>query len=165
MSKKVMFITQSAVIAAIYVVLILLFQPFSFGEIQVRVAEALTVLPFFTPAAIPGVTIGCLIGNLIGGNVMDMIFGTLATLIGAVVSYAVRKNQYLVPLPPIVSNALIIPWVLKYAYELPFSIPFLMLTVSIGEVLSCGILGLVLLTALKSCRRINWTPWKTNTAQ
>ncbi len=165
MSKKVMFITQSAVIAAIYVVLILLFQPFSFGEIQVRVAEALTVLPFFTPAAIPGVTIGCLIGNLIGGNVMDMIFGTLATLIGAVVSYAVRKNQYLVPLPPIVSNALIIPWVLKYAYELPFSIPFLMLTVSIGEVLSCGILGLVLLTALKSCRGINWTPWKTNTAQ
>ena len=165
MSKKVMFITQAAVIAAIYVVLILLFQPFSFGEIQVRVAEALTVLPFFTPAAIPGVTIGCLIGNLIGGNVMDMIFGTLATLIGAAVSYAVRKNQYLVPLPPIVSNALIIPWVLKYAYELPFSIPFLMLTVSIGEVLSCGILGLVLLTALKSCRGINWTPWKTNTAQ
>ena len=165
MSKKVMFITQAAVIAAIYVVLILLFQPFSFGEIQVRVAEALTVLPFFTPAAIPGVTIGCLIGNLIGGNVMDMIFGTLATLIGAVVSYAVRKNQYLVPLPPILSNALIIPWVLKYAYELPFSIPFLMLTVSIGEVLSCGILGLVLLTALKSCRGINWTPWKTNTAQ
>lgn len=165
MSKKVMFITQSAVIAAIYVVLILLFQPFSFGEIQVRVAEALTVLPFFTPAAIPGVTIGCLIGNLIGGNVMDMIFGTLATLIGAAVSYAVRKNQYLVPLPPILSNALIIPWVLKYAYELPFSIPFLMLTVSIGEVLSCGILGLVLLTALKSCRGINWTPWKTNTAQ
>ena len=160
-----MFITQAAVIAAIYVVLILLFQPFSFGEIQVRVAEALTVLPFFTPAAIPGVTIGCLIGNLIGGNVMDMIFGTLATLIGAVVSYAVRKNQYLVPLPPILSNALIIPWVLKYAYELPFSIPFLMLTVSIGEVLSCGILGLVLLTALKSCRGINWTPWKTNTAQ
>ena len=165
MSKKVMFITQAAVIAAIYVVLILLFQPFSFGEIQVRVAEALTVLPFFTPAAIPGVTIGCLIGNLIGGNVMDMIFGTLATLIGAAVSYAVRKNQYLVPLPPIVSNALIIPWVLKYAYGLPFSIPFLMLTVSIGEVLSCGILGLVLLTALKSCRGINWTPWKTNTAQ
>ena len=165
MSKKVMFITQSAVIAAIYVVLILLFQPFSFGEIQVRVAEALTVLPFFTPAAIPGVTIGCLIGNLIGGNVMDMIFGTLATLIGAAVSYAVRKNQYLVPLPPIISNALIIPWVLKYAYELPLSIPFLILTVSIGEVLSCGILGLVLLTALKSCRGINWTPWKTNTAQ
>ena len=165
MSKKVMFITQAAVIAAIYVVLILLFQPFSFGEIQVRVAEALTVLPFFTPAAIPGVTIRCLIGNLIGGNVMDMIFGTLATLIGAAVSYAVRKNQYLVPLPPILSNALIIPWVLKYAYELPFSIPFLMLTVSIGEVLSCGILGLVLLTALKSCRGINWTPWKTNTAQ
>ena len=165
MSKKVMLITQAAVIAAIYVVLILLFQPFSFGEIQVRVAEALTVLPFFTPAAIPGVTIGCLIGNLIGGNVMDMIFGTLATLIGAAVSYAVRKNQYLVPLPPIVSNALIIPWVLKYAYELPLSIPFLILTVSIGEVLSCGILGLVLLTALKSCRGINWTPWKTNTAQ
>ncbi len=165
MSKKVMFLTQAAVIAAIYVVLIIVFEPISFGEIQVRVAEALTVLPFFTPAAIPGVTIGCLIGNMIGGSIMDMIFGTLATLIAAVASYALRKNRYLVPIPPIVSNMLIIPWVLKYAYELPFSIPFLMLSVGIGEVISCGVLGLALLTALKACRGINWTPWKANAAR
>ncbi|MBO5196929.1 MAG: QueT transporter family protein [Lachnospiraceae bacterium] len=161
MKKKTFYLAQAAVIAAIYVVLILLFQPLSFGEVQVRIAEALTILPFFTPAAIPGVAIGCFLGNLIGGgNVMDLIFGTLATLIGAAGSYAVRRNKYLVPLPPILSNVIIIPWVLKYAYELPFSIPFMMATVGLGEVISCGVLGLILLTFLKSCRGISWNPYK-----
>lgn len=156
-NKKVLYLVQASLIASIYVVLILLFQPFSFGEIQVRVAEALTILPFFTPAAIPGVTVGCLIGNLIGGNVMDLVFGTLATFLGAMGSYALRKNRFLVALPPILSNALIIPWILKYAYGLPFSIPFLMATVGIGEIISCGIFGLALLSVLKACRGINWS--------
>ena len=166
--NKVRFLALSAVIAALYAVLTYAAAAvnLAYGPFQFRFSEALTVLPAFTPAAIPGLAVGCLLSNLASPlGIVDWVFGTLATLIGAAVSYAVRKNQYLVPLPPILSNALIIPWVLKYAYELPFSIPFLMLTVSIGEVLSCGILGLVLLTALKSCRGINWTPWKTNTAQ
>lgn len=148
---NVLFITQSAMIAAIYVVLVILFQPISFHAIQFRIAEALTVLPFFTPAAIPGVTIGCLLGNIIGGaDILDIVFGTLATLIGALGSYALRKNRYLVSLPPIVSNAVIVPWVLRYAYHMPDAIPYMMLTVGVGEIVSCGVLGQLLISTLKA---------------
>lgn len=149
MSKKVLFITQAAMIAAIYVVLTVVFAPFGFGEVQLRISEALTILPFFTPAAIPGLFVGCVIGNLLGGAILpDIIFGSLATLIGAIGSWLLRKNRYLVPLPPIIANVLIVPWVLKYGYLVPLPIPFMMLTVGIGEILSCGVFGLVLLTAL-----------------
>lgn len=147
--KKVLFLVQSAAIAAIYVVLTLIFAPFGFGEVQVRVSEALTVLPYFTPAAVPGLFVGCLIGNLLAGAIpVDVIFGSIATLIGAVCSYFLRKNKYLVPVPPVVANILIVPFVLHYGYGVPLPIPFMMLTVGIGEVLSCGVMGLVLLLAL-----------------
>ena len=80
------FIAQAGIIAAIYVALVLLFAPIRFNVIQFRIAEALAILPYFTPAGIPGVTIGCLIGNLIGmGEPLDIIFGTLATLIGCLI--------------------------------------------------------------------------------
>ena len=86
-NKNAAFLTQAAMIAAVYVVLTLLFRPISFGEIQVRIAEALTILPLFTPAAVPGVFVGCLIANIIGGGILpDIIFGSLATLIGAVLT-------------------------------------------------------------------------------
>ena len=92
-SNKVTFLTQAAVIAAIYVVLTIIFAPFSFGEVQVRISEALTVLPFFTPAAIPGLFVGCIIANLFGGAIpADIIFGSIATLLGALGTYALRKN-------------------------------------------------------------------------
>lgn len=155
MKNKTHFITQAALIAAIYVVLVFVFKPFSFSNIQIRIAEALTILPFFTPAAIPGLTIGCLLGNLLGGaNILDIIFGTLATLLGGVGSYLLRRNKYLVPLSPIVFNALIIPWVLRYAYGLVFPIPVMMATVAMGEVLSCGVLGLFLLIVLNKYRNV-----------
>lgn len=148
-NKKTLFITQAALIAALYVVLIYAFQPISFSNIQIRIAEALTILPFFTPAAIPGITIGCLLGNLLtGSDMLDVIFGSLATLIGAVGSYSLRKHKFLVPLPPILANTIIVPWVLRYAYGLALPIPFMMLTVGIGEILSCGILGMFLLFGL-----------------
>ena len=119
-NKTLLFIMQAAMIAAIYVVLTVLFAPLGFLEIQIRFSEALTVLPFFTPAAIPGLFIGCLIGNFLGGAILpDIIFGSLATLLGAVFSYLLRKNKYLVPLPPIAANVLIVPFVLKYAYGSP----------------------------------------------
>jgi len=154
-SKKVLFITQSAMIAAVYVALTVIFAPISFGEVQLRISEALTILPYFTPAAIPGLFIGCLLGNFLGGAVLpDVIFGSLATLLGAVFSYLLRKNKYLVPIPPIVSNVIIVPFVLRYAYMVPLSIPFLMLTVGIGEVISCGIFGFVLLFALDKYKHI-----------
>lgn len=158
-NKKLFFIVQAAMIAAIYVVLVLIFQPISISYIQVRIAEALTILPFFTPAAIPGVTIGCLLGNLISGcDVLDIVFGSLATLLGALGSYSLRKNKFLVPIPPIVANTIIVPWVLRFAYGEALSIPFMMLTVGVGEVLSCGVLGLTLLFALSRYKSIFRSP-------
>ena len=150
-NKKVLFLTHAAMIAAIYVVLTLVFQAISFGEIQVRIAEALTILPAFTPAAIPGLFIGCIIGNIFGGSIPpDIIFGSLATLIGSCFTYLLRKqNKYLAPLPPIISNTVIVPLVLKYAYGFNLPIAFMMLTVGIGEVISCGVLGMILYSSLE----------------
>lgn len=148
--NKVGFIAQAAMIAAIYVVLCAVFAPISYGYIQVRVAEALTILPVFTPAAIPGLFVGCLIANTIGGSiVLDVIGGSIATLIGAVGTWMLRrKSRCLAPLPPIAANTLIVPFVLRYGYGEPLPIPFLMGTVGLGEILACGIMGTVLLTVL-----------------
>ena len=153
-NQKVLFLTQSAMIAALYVVLTVMFQPISFGDMQVRIAEALTVLPAFTPAAVPGLFIGCLIGNLLGGAILpDIIFGSLATLLGALFTYLLRKqSKFLAPLPPIFFNTLIVPFVLRYAYKITLPILYFMLTIGIGEVISCGILGLILYTALQKYR-------------
>lgn len=154
--NKVLFMTQAAMIAAVYVVLCLVFAPISYGPIQARIAEALTILPYFTPAAIPGLFIGCLIANLMGGSILlDVAFGSLATLIGAVGTYLLRKkSRFLAPLPPILANTLIVPFVLRYGYGEPLPIPFLMGTVGIGEVLVCGLFGMVLLVVLEKYRKV-----------
>ena len=176
---RALFITQAGIIAAVYVVLTVVFAAFAFKGIQVRISEMLTILPFFFPAAVPGVFIGCVIGNILGGAVLpDVVFGSLATLIGAIGTYLIgevhrksvanmgpkvdgfeasnvskikpkgsselRGGLFLGAVPPIVANALIVPFVLKYAYGEPLSIPLMMLTVGIGEVISCGILGVLL---------------------
>lgn len=155
MNKKTLYVTQSAVIAAIYVVLVFVFQYTSFGPIQFRIAEALTILPYYTPAAIPGVTIGCLLSNLLfRADIIDIIFGTAATLIAAYLSYQLRTNKYLVPIPPILINALIIPWVLKFAYFEADPIPLMMLTIGLGQIVSAGILGMVLLFSLDKVKNI-----------
>jgi len=156
-NKKVLFVAQAALIAAIYVVLTYFVSAFNLasGAIQVRVSEALTILPFFTPAAIPGLAVGCFLSNLLTGCLpMDVLFGSLATLIGAVGSYLVRKYKWLVPLPPVVANTLIVPYVLAYVYGAEGSIPFFMLTVGIGEVISCYVLGGILLNALLPYRNV-----------
>ena len=144
------FLTQASMIAAIYVGLTFVFAPISFGEVQVRIAEMLTVLPIFTPAAIPGLFVGCLIGNITGGALLpDIIFGSIATLLGAVGTWTLRKsNRFLAVLPPIAANTCIVPFVLRYAYGVVLPIPFLMLTVGIGEVISCGVLGNCLISIL-----------------
>ena len=149
-NKSTVFLVEAAAIAAVYVVLTLIFAPISYGEVQVRISEALTVLPFFTPAAVPGLFVGCVIGNILGGAVLpDIVFGSLATLIGAIGTRMLRdRSPYLAPVPPILANALIVPFVLRYAYAVPLPIPFMMLTVGIGEVISCGVLGMLLYFAL-----------------
>ena len=151
-NKKLLYLAQAAMIAALYVVLTYVFAPISFSEIQVRIAEALTILPVFTSAAIPGLFIGCLLGNIIGGALIpDVVFGSLATLIGAFFTWKLRNaHPFLAPIPPILSNMIIVPFVLKYAYLIDLPIPLMMLTVGIGEVLSCGVLGLFLYYALRS---------------
>lgn len=144
-NKNAAFLTQAAMIAAIYVVLTYVFAPISFGEIQVRIAEALTILPLFTPAAVPGLFIGCLVGNIIGGALLpDIVFGSIATLIGAICTYLLRNQKPVFgTIPPMVSNTIIVPFVLKYAYGVALPIPFLMVTVGVGEIISCGILGMI----------------------
>lgn len=149
-NKKLVFICHAAVIAALYVVLTYVFSAFASGVIQVRVSEALTILPAFTPAAIPGLVIGCLLSNTLTGCVLlDIIFGSVATLIGALGSYALRRHTWLVPIPPIVSNMIIVPFVLRYAYGATDAFPFMIATVGAGEIISCYLLGMILYGALK----------------
>lgn len=154
-SSNVISLAFGAMIAALYVVLTMPFASFAFGVIQFRFAEALTILPFFTPAAIPGLTLGCLLANLLAGApLLDVIFGTVATLLGALGSYALRKQKWLVCVPPILSNTVIIPWVLRMAYGVPDAIPFLMLSVGISEIIAIGILGNLLLNFLQPMRHV-----------
>ena len=140
---------QGAVIAAMYVVLTLLFEPISFGTTQIRIAEILTILPLFTSAAIPGLFMGCLLANLIGGTVvLDVVFGSIATLIGAALGYALRSNRWLVPLPAVLTNTVIVPFVLKYGYGLELPMMVIAGHVAVGEFVSCFILGELLASAL-----------------
>lgn len=147
-----LYLATAAIIAALYVIFTALSAMFGLasGVIQVRLSEALTILPFFTPAAIPGVTLGCLLANLLtGAPLPDVIFGTLATFLGVLGASFLKKHRYLIALPTILSNAIIIPLVLQYAYGVPDAFWYLMLTVGAGEVISAGILGGLLLYVLQ----------------
>ena len=148
-NRHLYLMVYGATIAAIYVALTMSFSAISFGPVQFRISEALCILPFFTPAAIPGLFIGCFLSNLLcGAAVMDVVFGSIATLIGAVGSYCLRHNKWLVCVPPILANAIIVPWVLRYAYGSTDLIPVAMVTVGIGEILAIGVLGNLLLVTL-----------------
>ena len=161
-SISVTTMVQAAMIAAIYVVLTFIANAFGLANyaVQVRFSEALTILPYFTPAAIPGLFIGCLLSNILTGCALpDIIFGSLATLIGALGTYALRKWKWCTPVCPIISNMIIVPLVLIYGYGLlieGFSViqcfGYYCLTVGAGEVISCGILGMILLYTLEKYR-------------
>lgn len=150
-------LTQAATIAALYVVLTLLSNVLGLANyaIQVRFSEALTILPLFTPAAIPGLYVGCLLSNILTGCIVwDIIFGPLATLLGALgTHFLCKKCKWAAPLPPILANTLIIPFILCYAYKFEGSMPYFMLTVGIGEILSCGVLGMLLYSTLLKYRK------------
>lgn len=145
--KKIRGIAVGAIIATMYVVLTYVTNALGLanGAIQVRFSEALTILPVFTPYAIPGLFIGCLVSNILTGCVItDIIFGSIATLVGAIGTYLLRKHPILATLPPILANTFIIPFVLMYAYHLEGALWYFFLTIFIGEVISCGILGYLL---------------------
>lgn len=154
MKSKTLFLTRAAVIAALYVALTCLSDALGLakGAIQLRISEALCVLPAVSFSAVPGVTIGCLIFNFFfSGNILDIIFGTLATFIGAFFASFFKKYKYLAFIPTVVSNMVIIPFVIAFGTTdgNPASIPPMMLTIGIGEILSCAVLGCILLKALE----------------
>ena len=151
-NKKIMFLTHAALIAALYVVLTMIANAMGLANhaIQIRFSEALTILPIFTPSAVPGLFIGCLLSNLMTGcAIPDIIFGSIATLLGALGTLYLRKYKWLAPIPPIAANTLIIPFILAYVYQFEGSLPYFMITVGIGEIISCGILGILLFNILQ----------------
>lgn len=153
--RRILIFVQGAMIAALYVILTALAAGFDLasGAIQVRFSEVLTVLPYFTGAAVPGVTLGCLLANLLTGSALpDVVFGTLATFLGALGTRALRRHRFLCTLPPVVSNGIIIPLVLRYAYGIPGSLLFLAATVGAGEVICCVLFGGLLISALRPYR-------------
>lgn len=167
MKMNTRFLVQAAVIAALYSALVIAgtFTPVGFlmfGPIQIRIAEALTILPFFTPAAVPGLFAGCLVSNIVGTAFApqfailgwwDVPFGSLATLAAAAASRALRSHKWLVPLPPVLINAIVVG--LEFTVS-PIGTPFWLnfLTIGAGEVAACYVLGMPLLYALDRRRRI-----------
>ena len=170
-NKRINFITDAAVIAAIYVVLTLLANALGLANyaIQVRFSEAFTILPFFTPAAVPGLFVGCILSNIVTGCLpLDIVFGSIATLIGALGTYYIAHGlkttkdpgfyststlrKWLCPIPPIISNMIIVPLILMNVYHFEGSLIYFMTTVGIGELIYCLVLGMILLFALEPRR-------------
>lgn len=165
MKKQIQFLCHAAIIAALYAVLTFATWQFSSMGIQVRLAEALCILPAFTPAAIPGLFVGCLLSNLIGGNIYDILFGSLATLLAALLTRRIgkamhkrRTKAYLLPLPAIFINALAVPLILYYGYGIKSflgfnnALPVLAmsaLSVFIGQSISCAAVGIPMYFALE----------------
>lgn len=141
----------TAMIAAIYAALTLGLQAISFGPVQFRVSEALTLLPILFPQAIPGLTLGCLISNLfspLGATVYDVVFGTLATLIAAILTRRIKGSVWVKALPPVLANGVIVGLVLTYAYGLN-TLWLNMLTVAAGEAVVCYALGVPMIKLLE----------------
>lgn len=156
--KKALYLANGGIIAALYVVLTMVAAALGLasGVIQVRLSEALTILPVFTSAAVPGLTVGCLLANLITGcATWDVVFGTLATLIGAVGTRLMKNVPLLAWIPPVVSNAAIVPVVLMKVYGVTDAWWFLVLTVGAGELIACALLGLMLHSAIEKNPAMN----------
>ena len=154
-----LYLTRGAMIAALYVTLTYLASLFGLdkGAIQFRISEMLCILPAFFPEAVLGLTIGCILANLMTGCLaLDIVFGSLATLIGALGARFLRKIPkkfaWLIPLPTILSNAIIVPFVIKYVYMTEGLYFFFFFTVGLGELICAGILGTFLYFSLKKSK-------------
>ena len=143
----------SAVIAALYAALTLLLAPISYGPIQLRLSEAMTLLPMVLPQAVPGLFVGCLLANLYTGMLTDIVFGSLATLLAATGTYLLRKKPILAAACPVVANGVIVGLVLSLSANLPVALT--MAEVALGE-LGAVLAGVVILSALKRAR-IDWS--------
>ena len=142
-------LTRGAIIAALYAAITLLLAPISYGEVQVRIAESLTLLPILLPEAVPALAVGCLLSNILGGaTIFDIIFGTLATLLAALCTRMLRKNRLAASFMPVLFNGVIVGAVVHYCYAPVIPLPLCMLSVAAGEAISCMLLGPVVLRAV-----------------
>ena len=144
-----------AAIAAIYAVLTIAIAPLSYGMMQLRFSEAMTILPVFTPLAIPGLFIGCLLANLLSPvGVVDVVFGSLASLLSAYGTYKLRNKILLAPLPPVLVNGVVVGLMLKYYYGVDAPLALCMLWVAGGQAVACYGLGLPLKKILDKHKNI-----------
>lgn len=147
MNNKTRYLAQAGLVAAVYAVSTMLLAPISYGPVQIRVSEALTILPAIFPGAIPGLFIGCAISNLLSGyGILDIVFGSLATLVAAFLTSRL-SNKWLVPLPPVIINAVVVGALISYVAALPF-VPT-MLSVGFGQLIACYAIGVPLYVFLK----------------
>jgi len=151
--KTTKYLSHAGIIAALYAALTILLAPISYGLVQCRVSEAMSILPVFTGAAVPGLFLGCLIANLLtGAAIYDVIFGSLATLLAALCTHLLAKKhapRALLPLPSVLFNAVIIGWLLVTVYGVNVPLPLSMLYVGIGQAVACYGLGLPLMFVLE----------------
>ncbi|AEY65360.1 QueT transporter family protein [Clostridium sp. BNL1100] len=158
MNRNIRRLTVAAMIAAVYFVLTMIFYVTSFQPLQSRLAEALTVLPYFTPVAIPGLFVGCILANILGGNgIWDVVVGSLASLLAAYLTYKLTynkpKRKWLAPLPAVLVNAVAVGIMLSVLYDMPLFAT--MLSVGVGQVLSCYVLGFPLMLLIERTRKLN----------
>ena len=143
-------LARGAIIAALYTVLTLMLQPLSYGEVQIRFSEAMTLLPILLPEAVPALAVGCLLSNVLGGcMIFDIVFGTLATLLAAICTRRLRSRFWLAALMPVLFNGVIVGAVVHYCYAPMVALPLCMLSVAAGEAVACLIVGPVLLRVLR----------------
>ena len=148
-------LAQGAIIAAVYALLTIFLAPISSGLVQCRVSEAMSVLPYFTFSAVPGLFIGCLLANLLtGAPIYDVVFGSLATLIAAFITYKMRNtvSKYMAPLPSVVVNALVVGWLLTYVYQVGATYWAAVGYVAIGQAIACFALGIPLMSLMERFR-------------
>ena len=143
-------LARGAVIAALYTALTLLLAPISYGQLQIRLSEAMTLLPILLPEAVPALAVGCLLSNILGGcTILDIVFGTLATLLAALCTHRLRGKFWLAAAMPVLFNGVIVGAVVHYCYSPAFPLLLCMLTVAIGEAIACMIVGPLLIGALR----------------
>lgn len=143
-------LTRAAVIAALYAALTLLLAPISYGAMQVRVSEGLTLLPVLFPEAAPALFVGCLLANLLGGSALpDIVLGSLTTLVAALLTRRLRGNRLLAALPPVVLNGLIVGALVHLLYTPEIPMALCMLYVAVGEAIACYVVGFLVLAAVK----------------
>ena len=143
-------LVRAALIAALYTVLTLLLQPLSYGEVQIRFSEALTLLPILLPEAVPALAVGCLLANILGGcTIFDIVFGTLATLLAALCTRRLRNRFWLAALMPVLFNGVIVGAVVHYCYAPVFPLPLSMLSVAAGEAVACLVVGPLLIRVMQ----------------